>query len=72
MVVVKGISSHYGRRVLVIDSKQVCPPERDCEGELDEGFWVSFEEFATGLYGMSHWVDFYGLRRAVRVESTPR
>ena len=62
-VVVKGFSTHGGRRVLVVDPKQVCPAERDCEGELDEGFWLSYEEYAAGWDGLVHWVDFYGIRR---------
>ena len=41
MVVVKGFSTHGGRRVLVVDPKRLCPAGRDCEGELDEGFWIS-------------------------------
>jgi len=63
LVVVKGFSSHYGHRVLVVDPGQLCPPGRDCEGELDEGFWLSYEEYAAGWGGLVHWVDFYGLRK---------
>jgi len=63
MVVVKGFSIHGGRRVLVVDPKQLCPPGRDCEGELDDGFWLSYDEYAAGWGGFVHWVDFYGIRR---------
>ena len=63
-LVVKGFSTHGGRRVLLVDPAQLCPPGRDCEGELDEGFWVSYEEYAAGWGGRAHWVDFYGIRRA--------
>lgn len=63
MVVVKGFSIHGGRRVLVVDPKRLCPPGRDCEGELDEGFWIPYEEYAAGWGGLVHWVDFYGIRR---------
>jgi len=63
MVVVKGVSIHGGRRVLVVDPKRLCPEGRDCEGELDEGFWLSYEEYAAGWSGLVHWVDFYGIRR---------
>jgi hypothetical protein len=62
-VVVKGFSSHYGHRVLVVDPGRLCPPGRDCEGELDEGFWLPYEEYAAGWDGRVHWVDFYGIRR---------
>lgn len=62
MIVVKGFSTRPDRRVLVVDPKRLCPPGRDCEGELDEGFWLSYEEFAQGWDGRSHWVDFYGIR----------
>jgi len=61
-VVVKGFSTHGGRRVLVVDPKRLCPPDRDCEGELDEGFWLTYDEYVSGWGGLSHWVDFYGLR----------
>jgi hypothetical protein len=64
LVVVKGFSTRPHRRVLVVDPKQLCPAGRDCEGELNEGFWLSYEEFAAGWDGRVHWVDFYGLRRA--------
>lgn len=64
VVVVKGISTRPYRRVLVVDPKQLCPRGRDCEGELDEGFWLSYDEFAAGWDGRSHWVDFHGIRRA--------
>jgi hypothetical protein len=37
------------------------PPR--CEGELDEGFWVPYEEYAAGWDGRAHWVDFHGTRR---------
>lgn len=63
MLVVKGFSTHYGRRVLLVDPKLVCPPGRDCEGELDEGFWVSYDEYVAGWGGMVHWVDFFGIRK---------
>ena len=43
-VVVKGFSSRPERRVLVVDPVRLCPSGRDCEGELDEGFWLSYEE----------------------------
>ena len=61
-VVVKGFSTHGGRRVLVVDPQRLCPADRDCEGELDEGFWLSYEEYAAGWDGLVHWVDFYGIR----------
>jgi len=66
MVVVKGFSTHPSRRVLLTDPRQLCPPGRDCEGEIDEGFWLSYEEFAAGWGGRAHWVDFYGIRRGLR------
>jgi hypothetical protein len=62
-LVVKGFSTHPDRRVLLVDPAQLCPPGRDCEGELDEGFWVSYDEYATGWDGRVHWVDFYGIRK---------
>jgi hypothetical protein len=62
-VVVKGISSRPDRRVLIVDPRRLCPPDRDCEGELDEGFWLSYDEYVAGWDGMVHWVDFYGIRR---------
>jgi hypothetical protein len=65
-VVVKGISSRPFPRVLVVDPMRVCPAGRDCEGELDEGFWLSYDEYAAGWGGMVHWVDFFGIRRALR------
>jgi hypothetical protein len=65
-VVVKGVSTHPRRRVLVLDPASLCPSNRDCEGELDEGFWISYEEFAAGWDGRVHWVDFYGIRSVVR------
>jgi hypothetical protein len=49
--------------VLVVDPMRLCPPGRDCEGELDEGFWLSYEEYATGWDGKVHWLDFYGIRK---------
>ena len=72
LIVVKGFSTHYGRRVLVMDPKSLCPPGRDCEGELDEGYWISYDEYAAGWGGLVHWVDFYGIRRkpAGRVRPT--
>ena len=63
MVVVKGVSIHGGRRVLVVDPKRLCPAGRPCEGELDEGFWISYDEYAAGWGGLVHWLDFYGIRR---------
>jgi hypothetical protein len=63
MVVVKGFSIHGGRRVLVVDPKRLCPPGRNCEGELDEGFWIPYDEYAAGWGGLVHWLDFYGIRR---------
>ena len=63
-VVVKGFSTHPSPRVLIVDPAQLCPEGRDCEGELDEGFWLSYDEFAAGWGGRRHWVDFYGIRRA--------
>jgi hypothetical protein len=62
-VVVKGISTHPVPRVLVVDPAGLCPPGRDCEGELDEAFWLSYDEYAAGWGGRTHWVDFYGIRR---------
>jgi hypothetical protein len=62
-LVVKGFSTRPDRRVLLVDPAQLCPPGRDCEGELDEGFWVAYDEYATGWGGRVHWVDFYGIRR---------
>ena len=62
-IVVKGFSSRPYRRVLVVDPARVCPADRDCEGELDEGFWLSYDEYVAGWDGMVHWVDFYGIRR---------
>jgi hypothetical protein len=74
LVVVKGVSIHGGNRVLVVDPKRLCPNGRACEGELDEGFWLSYEEYAAGWDGLVHWVDFYGIRRKGRagVESPRR
>jgi hypothetical protein len=63
MIVVKGFSTRPHRRVLVVDPMRLCPPGRDCEGELDEGFWLSYEEYVAGWNGMVHWVDFYGIRK---------
>ena len=51
------------RRVLVVDPARLCPAGRDCEGELDEGFWLTYDEYAAGWGGLEHWVDFYGIRR---------
>jgi hypothetical protein len=62
-VVVKGFSTRPHPRVLVVDPAGLCPPGRDCEGELDEGYWLSYEEYAAGWGGLVHWVDFYGIRR---------
>jgi hypothetical protein len=61
-LVVKGFSTHGGRRVLLVDPAQLCPAGRDCEGELDEAFWVSYDEYAAGWDGRAHWVDFYEIR----------
>jgi hypothetical protein len=63
-LVVKGFSTHPSPRVLIVDPARLCPPGRDCEGELDEGFWVSYGEYAAGWDGRTHWVDFYAIRRA--------
>jgi len=65
-VVVKGFASRPDKRVLVVDPARVCPADRDCEGELDEGFWISYDEYVAGWNGMVHWVDFYGIRRRAR------
>lgn len=62
-VVVKGFSTRPHPRVLVVDPMRLCPPGRDCEGELDEGFWLSYEEYAAGWDGKVHWLDFYGIRK---------
>jgi hypothetical protein len=62
-VVVKGFSTRPNRRVLVVDPMRLCPSGRDCEGELDEGFWLTYEEYAAGWGGIVHWVDFYGIRK---------
>jgi hypothetical protein len=73
LVVVKGFSTRPWPRVLVVDSARLCPSGRDCEGELDEGFWLSYEEYAAGWGGLAHWVDFYGIRRqdAEKPEARP-
>jgi hypothetical protein len=63
MVVVKGISTRPAPRVLVVDPMRVCPLARECEGELDEGLWLSYEQYAAGWGGMVHWVDFFGIRK---------
>jgi hypothetical protein len=62
-VVVKGFSTRPHPRVLVLDPARLCPPGRDCEGELDEGFWLSYDEYVAGWNGLVHWVDFYGIKR---------
>lgn len=62
-IVVKGFSTRPQRRVLVVDPRRLCPTGRDCEGELDEGFWLTYEEYAAGWGGLVHWVDFYGIRK---------
>ena len=49
--------------MLVVDPKRLCPPDRDCEGELDEALWLTYEEFVSGWGGLVHWVDFYGIKR---------
>jgi hypothetical protein len=61
-VVVKGFSTWPYRRVLVVDPRRLCsdPP---CEGQLGEGSWISYAEYAAGWGGMVHWVDFYAIRR---------
>jgi hypothetical protein len=69
LVVVKGFSTRPAPRVLVVDPMRLCPAGRDCEGELDEGFWLSYEEYAAGWDGKAHWVDFYGIRRKAVVAS---
>ena len=71
MVVVKGFSTRPQPRVLVVDPARVCPSGRDCEGELDEAFWLSYDEYAAGWGGMVHWVDFYGIRMRAAV-TAPR
>jgi len=63
MVAVKGFSTWPWPRVLVLDPRRLCPPGRHCEGELDEGFWLSWDEYAAGWDGLRHWVDFYEIRR---------
>ena len=63
MVVVKGFSIHGGRRVLIVDPKRLCPTGRNCEGELDEGFWIPYDEYAAGWGGYVHWFDFYGIKK---------
>ena len=62
-VVVEGFSTRPRPRVLVVDPAGLCPSGRECEGELDEAFWLSYEEYAAGWDGRVHWVDFYGIRR---------
>lgn len=62
-IVVKGFSTRPRRRVLVVDPSKLCPADRNCEGELDEGFWLSYDEYVAGWDGMVHWVDFYGIRK---------
>jgi len=70
VVVVKGFSTHPSPRVLVVDPRSLCPLGRDCEGELDEGFWISYDEYAAGWDGLVHWVDFHGIRKGPG--NTPR
>jgi len=70
LVVVKGFSTHPSPRVLVVDPRSLCPPGRDCEGELDEGFWLSYDEYVAGWNGLAHWVDFYGIRKAGETAQT--
>ena len=67
------IHTLYARkqRVLVVDPRRLCPNGRACEGELDEGFWIPYDEYAAGWDGLVHWVDFYGIRRKQRGESVP-
>jgi hypothetical protein len=67
-VVVKGFSTRPYARVLVVDPMRLCPAGRDCEGELDEGFWMSYDEYAAGWDGRVHWVDFYGIKRRQTAE----
>jgi len=62
-IIVKGFSTHPSNRVLVVDPSKLCPAGRDCEGELDEGFWLSYDEYVAGWDGMVHWVDFYGIKK---------
>lgn len=72
LVVVKGVSIHGGRRVLIVDPKRLCPPGRACEGELDEAFWIPYDEYAAGWGGLVHWVDFYGIRSRRIDSGSPR
>jgi len=62
-VVVKGFSSWPVPRVLVLDPRRLCPHDRHCEGELDESFWLSYDEYAAGWDGLAHWVDFFAIRK---------
>ena len=63
LVVVKGFSTHGGRRVLVVDRRQLCPSDRACEGELDEAARLTYDEYVSGWSGFAHWVDFYRIKR---------
>jgi hypothetical protein len=63
LIVVKGFSTHGGRRVLVVDPKRLCPLDRECEGELDEGLWIPYDDYVSGWDGLVHWVDFFAIRR---------
>jgi hypothetical protein len=62
-VVVMGFRAQPQRRVLVLDPVRLCPAGRECYGQLDEAFWMSYDEYAAGWGGMVHWVDFYGIRK---------
>ena len=70
-LVVKGFSTHPSPPGAARRPGPALPSGRDCEGELDEGFWVSYEEYAAGWGGRAHWVDFYGIRRVERGEARP-
>jgi len=59
----QGLLEPPNKRVLVVDPARLCAAGRDCEGELDEGFWLSYDEYVAGWDGMVHWVDFYGIKR---------
>jgi hypothetical protein len=67
-VVVKGVTTRPGPRVLVVDPLRLCSEGRDCEGELDEAFWMSYDEYAAGWDGRVHWVDFYRIKRRQTAE----
>jgi hypothetical protein len=63
MIVVMGFSTYPAPRVLVVDPMRLCPPGRNCYGQLNEAFWLSYDEYVAGWGGMVHWVDFYGIRK---------